>query len=139
MDMLKNSIDSVVGAIKNCQKLNVSATKDLIRQARRNSLQFSMQSFIDLYTFLNEISNLIDSNTNSLLSKTQQLKDLKNASQTCIKNIQDCIVANTTGNYLTRAKGLSIYFPQVYIDECYPMTDFAKNSSWMDVIKLALS
>jgi len=139
MDAVKISLDKVVSSIKACQKINLTATKELVRQARRSSLQFSMQSFVDLHTFLNEIKKQAEVNANSPLAKTQQMRDLKNSINEATKQIQESVVANTTGNYLTRAKGLSIYFPQVYIDECYPLTDFAKNSSWMDVLKLALA
>ena len=48
------------------------------------------------------------------------------------------VIANAVGRALSRARGLSIYFPtnkSRRIDKSYEKTDFARDCPWIDFLK----
>ncbi len=129
MTMLKDSIDRFVNAYRACKKNNAGVV-DMIKRARRACLQFSAANYIDLHTFYIECSNQINSQGN-----TAAFNDLKVALQSGMRAIEGAVIANTAGKNLVRAKGLSIYFPQGYIDASYPRTEFARDCQWYSFIQ----
>jgi hypothetical protein len=139
MEEIRQSLDLVIHDVKVCQKLNAVETKDLIKRARKKALQFSMQSFIDLHTFLGEMQNQTDVDEHSSFIKSKQIQDLKISLSVCMRFIEESVVANVSGRYVNRAKGLSIYFPLTRIDDCYPKTEFAQESLWLGLLKDVLA
>lgn len=51
-----------------------------------------------------------------------------------LKSIQSTIIANVASGDHKEATGLSIYFPQKFIEPSYAKTYFAKNSAWLPFI-----
>ena len=51
-----------------------------------------------------------------------------------IAALRNAVVANTTGARISRAEGLSVYFPYNHIESSYPTTRFSKESLWLDFL-----
>ncbi len=133
MNQLKENIDTVITAFKNCANQNKNSIIDIAKKARRACLQFSAASYVDLYTFYSEFLNQLNN-----IPQAQRLtthEQLKASLAAGMKLIEQSIIANTAGKNLARAKGLSIYFPQNRIDASYQKTDFAKECQWFGFIK----
>jgi len=132
MDIVKDSIDNVVNKIRTCQSENKNVMNDAIKKARSSCLQFSAANYIDLHSFYTELQKHLDVQSPQLSNK---VKDLKNSLTLSMRLIEEAVVANVAGKNLGRARGLSIYFPQGFIDGSYAKTDFAKECGWFDLIK----
>ncbi len=126
MDALKQGLDDIVNRTKKCKDANI-ALGPIVKKSRATSLQFSAASYIDLHSFLTEFHrNLTFLNNNS-----NALEELKKAVASGMKLVEESVIAHTAGRYMSRAKGLSIYFPTTTnIDASYTKTDFAKESLW---------
>jgi len=59
------------------------------------------------------------------------LAQLKEKLLITTKLIENIVLANAYGQGTSRARGLSIYYPEYGIDSSYPKTEFAKSSLWM--------
>ncbi|QQR49801.1 hypothetical protein IPF37_03090 [bacterium] len=136
IDLLKDSIDTVVHDITICKDLDPIKFIDVIKKARSNCIQFSTQSYIDLHSFFSELSKQITSTyANRAQSKrlhplTEANRKLQESISLSMKILADIVIANTSGRYLANVKGLSIYYPQTDIDTSYPKTEFAQDSTW---------
>lgn len=125
MDLVKESLDLVVYHTKQCKdaKINIDQA---IKKARNSCQQFSAQNYVDLHSFLTEYYTQVNS-----LPTSTKITDLKNAIHAGIKIVETSVLAYTAGQYLKRAKGLSIYYPTGHIDASYARTDFAQQSLWL--------
>ena len=74
-------------------------------------------------------------NPNDILISSEQLRDLKKSIYECKKIIENIVIANVSSPYLTRAKGISIYYPNNKIDPSYLRTKFAQENLWLDFIQ----
>ncbi len=135
VDKLKTNLDSVIQHLGVCQRLDKDSLVDVIKRARRNCLQFSATSYIDLHSFFIELNKSVEQFFNKKFSSNYAVTQLKNAVNTAVSSIEQSIIANASGTYLTRAKGLSIYFPMNHIDGSYQHTEFAKDSLWFNFLK----
>ncbi len=63
MDLVADSIARVVKAVEGCKKEHGSKMTTMVYQARRRSLQFDTPSYIDLYTFYEELERQIGLST----------------------------------------------------------------------------
>lgn len=153
MDYVKNNINNVVIKVNECRKHNNNAIKQLIKQARNNSLQFSTKSYIDLYSFYSEFFKKLNSYLTTKgnigfgkkdqkqpiqknnVSMAKSIQELKDALQEGMKLLEITVVAKTAGPNISTAKGLSIYFPKGKIDNSYYRTNFAKDTLWLDLIQ----
>lgn len=131
MTDLKESINRVVTAYKNCQQLDNIGSVNLVRSARKSCLQFSTTNYIDLHTFYVELSNQIA----NIQQRSSALTMLKNEIAMGMRAIERTVIASAAGANLSRAKGLSIYFPLGRVDASYPKTDFAQDCLWYGFIK----
>jgi len=163
MSHIKDSIDTVVDCLNNCKKYDKAGIKELVKAARKSSLQFSTKSYIDLYSFYYQMlrqlendnqkdtgfletrkskkqnkNNINASKKTNSLSYKKAVKDLKQALDLSMKVIEGSVIANVAGKKLATARGLSIYFPQGKVDSSYDRTEFAKNSSWLSFIEDAI-
>lgn len=99
-----------------------------------NCTSFDEPSYIDLLHFYRNLrvtapfiklkkerSNIVD----------QLVREL----DTGIKLFESIVVANVSGSKKPYAGGLSIYFPERYIDDSYKKLYFAKNNAWMKLLK----
>lgn len=135
LDGLKASLDTVVQYLSVCQRIDKDALAEAIKQARRNCLQFSATSYIDLHSFFIELNKSIALLFDKKFSSNYAVVQLKGAVNKAVNSIEQSVVASASGAYLSRAKGLSIYFPMNHIDGSYQHTEFAKDSLWFNFLK----
>ncbi|HTM05885.1 MAG TPA: clostripain-related cysteine peptidase [Patescibacteria group bacterium] len=101
---------------------------------------FEEPTYIDLYDFYDHLLANIkkfrfkNNNQESFQLLTNLVSTLQNG-QTLILS---AVFANVTGKNLSKAKGLSIYFPQRSVHSSYPLTPFAQKNSWFKLVKACL-
>ncbi len=142
MNLIKESINTVVNKFKACKQHDGLIIKKLIQEARKNSLQFSAKNYIDLYSFYSKFDTLLKNAytpTSQKILNSAALKksvtELKEALSVSMKLVENSVIANTAGQSVASAKGLSIYFPVTQIDKSYYLTDFAKDCLWIDFLR----
>lgn len=104
-------------------------------KASRNKIvctQFDEPSYIDLHNFYtNLLSNMWYMKlTSSSDEKTWKTK-LKEALEAGLRMIGYTVFANTAGEGLSKAKGISIYFPETGIYPSYKTIPFAQENNWI--------
>ena len=152
LEELKTNIDAVARGLITCMSSVSDGTRmrNLIEQARCQCLSFSVLDYADLHSFYDELHGLITNTLSTetppiydtkVLSTLQMLRGLLDIGRALITGTQKgasqqegIVTSNTRGNYLSRAKGVSIYFPQKKPDESYAKTEFAQNSAWFDFL-----
>ena len=73
-----------------------------------------------------------------ILISSEQLQNLKRSIFDGKKIIENIVIANVSSPYLSRAKGISIYYPNNKIDPSYSKTKFAQKSLWLDFIQRSI-
>jgi len=136
VDLIKESIDAIskdllIGLDQSPEKF-----KKCIMQARLQSLAFSVPDYFDLHSFFHELYQALKRpGINQELGIERSLCDRLSYNLLLGKKIiKRAVTANATGRYLSRAQGISIYFPQKAIDPSYVLTNFAQESMWLDVL-----
>ncbi|KKP23815.1 MAG: Peptidase C11 clostripain [candidate division TM6 bacterium GW2011_GWF2_28_16] len=137
MDDIKDSINSIVLRVNNAKKISRDVVKNLIKIARRASIQFTNKSYIDLHSFYTEFLKQIDNSLNNINNAQLRtsLVDLKTQLNLGKKVIESVVIAKTAGQRFPTASGLSIYFPVAGVDNSYYKTNFVKECLWLDLIK----
>ncbi len=137
MDNIKHSINRIVVGVNNAKKHSANYVRNLIRIARRTSIQFTNRSYVDIRSFYSELSNQISRSLNGLSNPALKtsLINLKNELSLGMKVIDAAVIAKTAGKKFAAASGLSIYFPVSGIDYSYYKTTFVKDTLWLDLIK----
>lgn len=142
VEHVQESLEQVLLCIRNCKEFDETAMYNAIKKARKLCLQFSSPYYIDICSFYQELHNQLNTITEKKYRNTReaefhkQIEELKKALLVAIKTVQDTIISNVAGKYLTKASGMSIYFPNNQkIDASYSRTDFAKKSSWLAFLK----
>lgn len=96
--------------------------------ARKKCPKFCIHpTYTDLWTFYNELSQELN-NEQNIKKLLQDGKSL----------IEEAVVAYTTGKAMTKAHGISIYFPYCHIDSSYLKTNFAQESTWVQFLQACL-
>jgi hypothetical protein len=141
MNDLKESINLVVQKLMACRDLDQRKVVATLKQARSQTLQFSTTSYVDLHSFFQELQRSIVAN---LINKGVSTKDgvfastvaeLKNAVDIATKFLTQAVIANSSGKALSRARGLSIYYPERGpIDQSYMYTDFVADCGWNNLL-----
>lgn len=137
IDQIERNINEVARILIEClthQKNN--SVKNTLKQCRnrRNCTSFDEPSYVDIhhfYTNLQENLNKFIFNDQSKQSLTQELSRILAQGK---KLIVSSMVQNVAGKNLSKAQGLSIYFPETRIHESYQKTNFAKSSAWPSFI-----
>ena len=138
MNYIKDSIDQIVTGLNECKKYDGDGIKVIIKNVRKDVLQFSTQSFIDLYSFYSILNNrLIEryKQSQNNVNLFQSVEKLKSYLSNGMKIIENSVIAKVSGRKFPGAKGLSIYFPRGNIDASYAKTEFAKNCLWLKFLK----
>jgi len=162
LDYLKQNIDNFVQSVHACKQIDRMRIERAILRARNMCLQFSTACYVDLHSFYEELNKQLLSlefelthftpNTtypqnlprtmlttrtqvNNNLLNSEHYKSLKQSINTGMQIINQIVVANVTSNYLSSAKGISIYFPQRSIDASYLKTRFANESLWVSFLQ----
>jgi hypothetical protein len=129
IELIKEHVDSLIETIKSYTKSQQRVLFKALKQARTDCLQFSVPTYVDLHSFLTEFKKQICNTSTQEYSQITQILDKASTL------IEQSVVANTSGKLLSRAKGLSIYFPQSSVDVSYAKTDFAHNSQWLSLLQ----
>jgi len=143
INLIKPTLNHFVDTIRACKKIDKPGITKAVKKARKQCLQFSTRSYIDAYSFFEELSGQLSRTYDKkytrlsykLRTAITKLKKALTANMTVIKNI---VVANTSGKYLSGAQGLSIYFPETTMSACYEKTLFAQDCSWTDFVEETL-
>lgn len=142
-DALNKNIDLLAQLLIEAIKYQSNnSVKLLIKKCRsRNQCAFFDEpSYIDLGNFY---ENLLK-NINQIILINN--KETANTIQAITKTLQQglflinkLIIANVVGKNLARARGISIHFPEYYMEspsfQSYYSTEFAKNNSWAKFLK----
>jgi len=137
---LERTIDQLSGILVEMLKhQHGSSLLNIIRAARSKNYctHFSQPTYIDLDHFL---TNLFDTiNYATLSPEGEALKNnLRVLISTARLNLAQCVLAHVEGKSLTRARGLSIYYPARFVDSTYTITPFARKNRWIDLINKAI-
>lgn len=135
MPQLKDNINRIVTALRAYKQHESAACVELIKKARASCLQFSASHYIDLHTFYADLYKQLTTTPSKKSSATIALNTLKTELNNGMRMIERVVIANASGKNLTRAKGLSIYFPVSRIDNSYQQTEFAKDCLWFEFIR----
>jgi hypothetical protein len=127
---IKDNLNAIITAYKTSQGHDKSTINSMVKKARKSCLQLSASNYIDLYTFYDDLYSQLSHSSSSSFQRSKATIDLKNALLNGMQLIEKAVIANTSGKNLSRAKGISIYFPNKNIDRSYPKTDFAKDCQW---------
>lgn len=135
ISLVKSSIDGLVQNLKVSQGEDKEGLRDAILRARKSCVQFSASSYIDLHSFCVELDKQIGSTDGKNKVRHRGIDGLRSALSHTKKMIEQTVVAYAVGKNLSRARGLSIYFPLNHIDESYQHTDFARDCGWHGFLK----
>jgi hypothetical protein len=97
---------------------------------------FNEPSYLDTYNLYSILHNSVKKfnvNTNG----TQAKQKLETALQNGLALMQKYIFAHTSGQKLTNAHGVSIYFPE-RMHSSYPPSAFARSNKWFNFISAYL-
>lgn len=154
-DYTQSAIDlSKIKALEsNLQKLSSTLTYGLKNQKNKTVKEaiqlskhknfcthFDEPTYIDLNHFY---SNLHNNMSNFRLNDNNATNHFKATLEQVIKEgqqlISKVVIANTAGQNLRNAKGISIYFPEHHIHSSYYRSDVALNSGWLGFLKQYMS
>lgn len=139
IETLKQNIDRLVFNISRCASIEKSEIQNMLINARKNCFQLSVPYYVDLHSLYTELYfeiMLLEKSCSEALYKSHCFLELKATIQDGFSIIDKVIIANTTTNHLSRARGISIYFPQTRpIDSSYLGSEFAQNSLWLHLLQ----
>ncbi len=142
IEALKQNINALALFFINKKAEDPARIKLFIQQAKSQALAFSLSDYIDLQSLYQELLKLTNYAIEQPLNKAIPTPQLSKESYIELKTIllhglaliKETVVANTTGRYLSRAGGISIYFPQKSLDSSYINTETAQTTSWASFI-----
>ena len=143
IDSVERSMHHISLLLIEClNKQKHNSVKNALKKSRNRLLctHFDEPRYIDLHNLLSNIRSNIDGF--QLYNSTEQrqlIQQLKNALDDGMKCISEAVIANTAGRSLGKAHGISVYFPEDYMHQSYPRTEFAANNAWMQFLQIYLS
>lgn len=140
---LKDALHSFSTKVLTSKLLNTDNSITLaLKAARSRCLQFSAAAYIDLHSFLSEFQSHLSFAYSKKRSKSvgslTEYENLVKSTNIALSALETSVIANSTGEYLTRAKGLSIYYPTQKMDSSYMNTAFAQDCEWFSLLKSVL-
>lgn len=136
--LLEESMQNVISLLLKC--LNKQKNKSVLEAIKtsRHKLfctHFDEPSYIDLYHFLsNVLHNINRFQLDEKYHKEHLASQLTEAIKQCLSIINQTVIANATGKNLSKAQGISIYFPERRIHSTYYQSNF-----WTTFLKSVLS
>lgn len=134
INTLENNINTIADLLVTCLKLqkNNSVKRAIsLSRSRRLCTHFDTPQYIDLHHFYHNLqSNLKSFMFNNEQEGTRLRQALYAKCEEGKSIIERIVFANVTGKNLSRAKGISIYFPEQRIHPSYGNTLFAKHNMW---------
>lgn len=124
LELIKINPDMVIGALKG------------IRNNKRFTTEFYDADYIDICHFYKSLIFMVDT-----LKKPRRgfaipedyankLDNVKTLAQGAIESMKNIVIQTTNSKYLTKASGISIYFPKRKVHESYYKTTFDKETEW---------
>lgn len=150
--LIKQSIESFIAAVAECNKIDPKKTKKIIVSALKATPAFEMSEYIDLYSFYAKILNQtkIQSPKSQLILNRQNkkrkprinqnyqiaLSNLNKVLQDGLTKITTVVVHNAPGPVYSGVKGISIYYPKKgTLHPSYAPTLFAQDvPAWINFI-----
>ena len=133
---LEHNVNHVASLLLQCLQIQVNnSVRKAIQESRNRRIctHFDVPSYIDLANFY---SNLLANIGKFRISQSQQIiSQLSAALHEGKKIISSIVFSNTSGKNLKKAHGLSIYFPEQYIDPSYTKCRFALENNWIQFIQ----
>jgi hypothetical protein len=132
-----NNLDTISKLLYESLELQIGhVNKNLIQQSRSKKLctHFDEPSYIDIHHFYYNLLNNIqylqfkDSIKGKII--TDELKKQLILGKKLIENL---VISNQTGKNLKNAKGISIYFPEYYINKTYVNNPLI-NKNWLNFL-----
>lgn len=112
--------------------------KIAITKALNATTYFCEPSYIDLYDFCNIIKQSMSKFIPNDQSR-QAVGDIINSSNNIMMLIKQSVINNVASNNLKNSHGLSIYFPEDYIDNSYIKLDWCqKYPNWLKFLQTYL-
>jgi hypothetical protein len=142
MEDVRKSLDLVVKKLTACREFDQRKVALTLKQARSQTHQFSTRNYVDLHSFLQELTKSIAVNINRTTVRDANfltaVNELSNAVDIATKFTEQSIIANTSGKNMLRARGLSIYFPRYgSLDQSYMRTEFSNDSAWQNLVYMS--
>ncbi len=138
LDHLENNIHKVALLLNQCletQKNNINKNILKMCRQRRKCTSFNGTNYVDLHHLYTNIYNHIDDLKCNHQENEKYLKhDLKEIIQNGLELLTMVVFSNKAGKNLSKAKGISIYFPGYRLDRSYKRSDFAQNNAWLSFI-----
>lgn len=136
MNSLKDSLNAMIKSYQLCKLLDSKQMLHMLATARKQCIQFSINHYIDLYSFLEQFDQQCNTvTTQSSLANAKAFQELRSGLKACMAVIDHAVFAKTAGKKFLNARGISIYFPQAGVDPSYPKTDFAHDCLWYSFIE----
>lgn len=130
-----NTVAELLVACLNIQKNNSVKQAISLSHNRKLCTHFDTPQYIDLHHFYRNLQSNIKS---FVVNNEQQGSRLKQALSAKLEEgkaiIERLVIANTTGQNLSQAKGISIYFPEQRIHPSYNNTLFAAHNMWAKLL-----
>ena len=99
---------------------------------------FEEPSFIDLAHFYQNMENYCNEYQPHATQQRATLELLKNALHDGIALVAQTVLHNKNGKKATKARGVSIYFPERLVHPSYIESGFAQATTWLSFLKLYL-
>jgi hypothetical protein len=143
IESVKNNLDGIISIIQDLALTHPEIINIAIDKSRRRCLQFSAPQYIDLHSFYyqlhKECTRLSNRGIEPSLTTSDEFKMLQEGLTIGMQTIEDTVITNVSSPRLSKAKGISIYFPkEKLIDISYLKTEFAQNSLWLDFLSTTL-
>lgn len=143
IESIESNISSVAGLLREALTIQSgSSIKNMLRASTSKLLctHFDEPSYKDLHHFY---QNLKSNLKHATFMQEQRGQHIVHTLQTLLNDgsqlIKQAVLANATGNNLSKAGGISIYFPENKIHSSYRKTIFAQTNQWFDLLKEFLS
>ncbi len=136
VDHLEHAIDNLSQSLLHALTMqrNLSVAR-WIRNSKNTATRFDEPSYIDLHHLLHNLANQV--NTVEFLSghdKHGSINDINQHINACLHLIEQTIIENTVGPNVSRARGISIYFPDKKVHPSYKKCNFALQNNWHNLI-----
>lgn len=137
---IEQNLDAIASllakALRGQYKQSVRAAIKASKSAPRCT-HFDEPTYLDLYDFYRNLEESLPYfQFNNTAEGATIISELKQQLALGRSLINRTVVANTAGPNLSRAKGISIYFPEYAINSSYRKTQFARGNKWFEFLEL---
>lgn len=134
IDALEKNVSEVAQLLTHCLRAQKGKSVTEALKASRHKLfctHFDEPSYIDLYHFYtNLLSYMKQFSFKSSTDSTHLVSKLRELVSEGLELVSKTVTANSVGKNLSRAHGISIYFPERKLHQVYYHTSFAKSNPW---------